>query len=92
MGYQKHVETAKALLAMARGNRENQGYKQSDSKALAAQAEATLALAEQQRVANLIEYARIASESQAAQAEDPEVIAYLAGITQQIREGLGIEP
>lgn len=88
----EHKKNAEWLLRRASHYREQAAHKSADSAALAAQAEATLALVEQQRVANLIEYVRNASESPAAQAEEPEIVAYLTEITQQIREGLEIEP
>lgn len=85
-------EAAKRLLSRAAHYREQGAIELSKSAALSAQAEATLALVEQQRLANLVEYVRSASESPSAQAEEPETIDYLLGITEQIREGLGIEP
>lgn len=88
----EHKKNAEWLLRRASHYREQGGIETAKACAQAAQAEATLALVEQQRIANLTEYVRSASESPAAQAEEPEIIAYLTGITQQIREGLEIEP
>ncbi len=82
------AERATWLLSRAAHYRESGALELAKATAQAAQAEATLELAEQRRVASLIEYVKVAAES--ADPTNQQAVEYLAEITEQIRDGLGI--
>lgn len=84
----EHKKNAEWLLRRAIHYREQAAHKSADSVALAAQAEATLALVEQQRIANLIEYLRTAASAGAE--HSPEAVAWMDDLAVEIREGLEI--
>lgn len=88
MSYSEHKNRAEFHLERSRQKREAQGWSQAGAHAAAAQVEATLALAEQQRLANVIEYMKGATS--VPEAMTPEAVDWAAERMESVRDGIGL--
>ena len=83
-----HADAAAVLLSFARAAREVKAWDKAQAFASAAQAEATLEMAEQQRAANIIDYMRDATAD--PEAMTPAAVRWAAAGLEDARDLIGL--